>query len=160
MLTRIRAWPRSVIAAAWAAAPLQNTARIQECCSLELLKNASLTDSTEFRVTKTKFSFVFFISPTICREQLVSSFRPQWVDCAWTKEDLSNSTGNWSEKKVSRFCLYFFTPLWKLLAKKATEYESKCSRKEVSFYDWIYCSALQICIFCTDCTFNFQSQYN
>ena len=30
MLTRIRAWPRSVIAAAWAAAPLQNTALIQE----------------------------------------------------------------------------------------------------------------------------------
>jgi len=60
------------------------------------------SDFAEVRVTEAKFSFVFFISATVSWEQLVSSFRPQGIDCAGAKEDLPDSTGERSEKVHDR----------------------------------------------------------
>jgi len=60
------------------------------------------SDFAEVRVTEAKFSFVFFISATVSWEQLVSSFRPQRIDCAGAKEDLPDSTGERSEKVHDR----------------------------------------------------------
>jgi len=67
--------------------------------SLKLMDSSHLgSDSTELWVTKTQFSLVLFISTTICWKQRISSFWSKGLNCAWSKENWSDSAGDRSEK--------------------------------------------------------------